>query len=216
MNHNLTRWLQKTPTGERLIQDRRFRLILFAVANMGVNLLYALFCAVVALVSRSYWFLAMAAYYAVLGLLKLGAVFSQRQGRSPRRSLLVTGLGLLCLSCILAGIISLSISDAVGRAYHLYVMLAIAAFTFFTFIKAVVNAIRARKSRDISLILLRNISLSAAAGSILSLQRSMLSTFGDKSGHFALVMEASVGMAAFLLVVFLAFSMIRACLKTRP
>ena len=193
------------------MKDRRFRLILFAVMSMGWNLCYAVFNALLSLIGQSGWFAVMAVYHTVLGLMRL-CVLSCRSGvpgsLSPRRAMRFTGIGLLLLAAILSTIVRLTISNSVGRRYPVAVMIAVAAFTFGIVIKAVVSAAAAHRRGDPFLVMLRNISLAAAAGSILSLERSMMGTFGSSTDRFTYTVEGVSGLVAFLFVVLLALSMI--------
>ena len=119
-----------------------------------------------------------------------------------------TGIGPLLLAAILSTIVRLTISDAVGRSYPIAVMIAIAAFTFGIVIKAIVNAVQANRHGDLFWVMLRNISLASAAGSILALERSMMGTFGSSTDRFTYTVEGVSGLVAFLFVVLLALSMI--------
>ena len=120
----------------------------------------------------------------------------------------VTGTGMFLLAGILSVIVKLTISNAVGRSYPIAVMIAIAAFTFGIVIKAIVNAVQAHRHGDLFWVMLRNISLASAAGSVLALERSMMSTFGSSTDSFTYTMEGVSGLVSFLFVVLLGTSMI--------
>lgn len=201
---------KNTAVGERLRTDRAFRILLAAAVNMGWNFLYGLFCGGLGLVYRSGWFCAMAAYHLSLGLLRLIAVESGRApGKSAGRKILLgLGVGLMVLAVILSVIVRLTIADSVGRVYPIAVMISIAALTFYTVIRAVVNMVRAHRKKDQLVIMLRNISCASAVGSILSLERSMLGTFGSSTSPFTYVMEGVSGLVGFLIVLSLGIAMI--------
>ena len=133
--------------------------------------------------------------------------------------MLITGLGLLLLAVILAVIVTITISDAVGKTYDIVVMISIATFTFIVVGKAMVNAFQAHRKGDLLSIMLRNISLASAVGSVLSLERSMLGTFGSSTDQFTYVMEGISGLVGFVIVVLLGCSMIayyiRSCRDNR-
>lgn len=151
MKSKLIQLIEHTPIGNRLLKDHRFRLILFAVLNMGWSLFYAVFNGILGIVYRSGWFGTMCAYYAVLGLMKLNIVLSERikpGAETERRNMLATGIGLLFLTAILALIVALSIADAVGKKYHIIVMITIATFTFFMVGRAIVSAVQAHRQGD--------------------------------------------------------------------
>ena len=205
--------IEKTAFGKRLLRDVHFRAMLFAVFGMGWNLIYALFNGVMGIVYRSYWFWTLFAYYAALAVMRFYIVNTTRKKR-PRRTLIRLlrriGIGLIGLSIVVSGIVILSVFSSVAKSYSLVMMLTIATFTFFLIVKAVMNIHKARKSGVLSLILLRNISLASAIVSILSLERSMLETFGTAGSRLTGIMIPVSGGVAVLLIAFLGVSMVLA------
>ena len=172
MKRGLAERVRRTRAFNRLAKDRRFRLVAVAAVNMGVNLIFALFNAVISIAYLSAWNGVMCTYHAALGLIKLNIVDSERRGMSPareKRTLLVTGAGLLALAVILSLTVMLTIRDAVLVRYHMYVTIGIAAFTFALVATAVTSAAKARKSGDGTLVMLKSVSLAAAVGSVLAL-----------------------------------------------
>lgn len=118
------------------------------------------------------------------------------------------GCALLFLALVLSGITCLSFLYPVAKAYNQIVMIAIAAYTFYIAVAAIINIIKAHRQRSARLIALRNISCAGAVASMLSLQRSMTATFGGSDQHFASVMNGCAGMGGFLIVVAPGISMI--------
>ena len=78
---------------------------------------------------------------------------------------------------------------------------------------AIVNAVQANRHGDLFWVMLRNISLASAAGSILALERSMLGTFGSSTDSFTYTVEGVSGLVSFLFVVLLGISMIVRALR---
>ena len=173
--------------------------------------MYALFNGVLAIVYRSWWFTAMCAYHAVLALMKL-AVVSPEWKKGSGRPVVMRRIGIvmIALAVVVSGIVTVTISESVGRAYNIVVMIAIAAFTFYVVINACVNMVKARKRTGSTILILRNISCAAAVGSILSLERSMLSTFGSSTDRFTYTVEGVSGLAGFLIILGLGISLITA------
>ena len=206
MKRGLAERVRRTRAFNRLAKDRRFRLVAVAAVNMGVNLIFALFNAVISIAYLSAWNGVMCAYHAALGLIKLNIVDSERRGMSPareKRTLLVTGAGLLALAVILSLTVMLTIRDAVLVRYHMYVTIGIAAFTFALVATAVTSAAKARKSGDGTLVMLKSVSLAAAVGSVLALERAMLGTFGGGAERFAQVVAGVSGLVGFMIAVIL-------------
>ena len=211
MKNRFLEKIQQTALGARLLSDPRFRTILAAALTMGWNLAYGLFNGLLGAFYRSAWFYAMGAYHLALGLMRLIAVSSARGGpehRPSRRTGAALGAGMAALAVILSVIVELTIADSVGTSYPMAIMIAIAAFTFFTVIRSIVLMIRAHRNREGLTILLRNISCASAVGSVLSLERSMLGTFGSSTDRFTYVTEGVSGLVGFLIVLALGVSML--------
>ena len=203
--------MEKTEFGQRILQDHFFRTILFAAAGMGWNLIYALFNGILGIVYQSFWFVTMFAYYAALGAMKL-YVISLERSKNPKRNektvMQRLGLSLIGLSVVIVGIITLTIEKGVTNQYNNIIMISIATFTFFIVIKAIVNMVKAHRKKQPRIIMLRNITCASAVGSLLSLERSMLGTFGEATARFTYVMEGASGLGAFIIIIALGVSML--------
>lgn len=79
-------------------------------------------------------------------------------------------------------------------------MITIAAYTFFKIIMAIVKAVKQHKNPSPLLAVIRNIGYAEAAASILTLQRSMLVSFGTMDNTEAHIMNILTGAAACLYV----------------
>ena len=91
--------------------------------SAGWNLVYALFNGVLALCYRSWWFLTMSLYYAVLGLLK--ATILKVNDNGLRKAVRFAGFGMIFMSVIISGTVYLSIAEMRNSRYHYAVMIAI-------------------------------------------------------------------------------------------
>ena len=90
------------------------------------------------------------------------------------------------------------------------IVIAQASFTFTVFVLAIINMIHAAKQNNIYMTVSRNIAFASAISSMLSLERSMLGTFGDPTSSFTVQMEAYSCGVAFVLLILLAFGLITA------
>ena len=110
------RYRARTVIGRRMQSDRRFRIVISAAAMLGINLLYGAGHAVFALVDGSAWLLVMAVYYILLGVMRFGAVLTERKRSSEQfvmrfcgGILMVLALPALALCLIFAGGLALLI-----------------------------------------------------------------------------------------------------------
>lgn len=181
-----------------------------ALLGMGWNLLYAIFNGVLGIVSSSYWYITLCAFYLVLGLMRLLAVTSDRRKGMPDAAVMrLIGFAMILLAVVISGITLLTIREQQNPVRDTVTMITIATFTFLLAGLSVRNIIRAYRKPTALLIILRNISCAAAVGSMLSLERGMLGSFGDASDSFTKVMEAVSGAVAFLLLVLMGIGMLR-------
>ncbi|MBR0132869.1 MAG: hypothetical protein IJM14_07305 [Lachnospiraceae bacterium] len=194
--------LDKTVLGHKLLQDPLFRLLVTANMKMGWNALYSIFNGIMGLVYRSFWFVSMFAYYAVLSVMWFIVVSSKEKNKikSLSKMMKMIGIGMVFLAIVVSGIVCMGIAEKRNPHYNIVIMITIAAYTFFIVIQAIINTVKAHKKKDLTVIMLRNISLASAIGSMHSLERSMLGTFGDADDRFSMIMMAISGAVAFLLV----------------
>lgn len=211
MKQTLIDRLSSTVIGKKVLSDKRFRSILITGGSMGWNLLYGIFNGILGIIYRSAWFITMCAYYLTLGGMRLAVVSlnADKTGRRTERSVMRhNGIAMLFLAIVLSGSVVLSFHYSVSKTYPHPVMTLIAAYTFFIAILAIRNTIRAHKDRSLVMINLRNISLAGATASMLTLQRSMMATFGAEEIDLANTMNGATGMGAFLIVLVLGITMI--------
>ena len=205
--------LERTSIGRRAVQDGRFRVVLITCAVLGINLAYAIYNGIIGFVYTSFWFISLFIYYSILSVMRFYAVtFEFRDGGKRTEYSVMRFCGaLLCfLAIVLSGMVCLSITSERDASRHQIIMIAIAAYTFWKAITAVINIIKASKKIAPLLITLRNISCADAAVSILTLQHSMLSTFGDGFNRTAAIMDAATGAGAFAVILIMGICMLAA------
>ena len=70
--------IAKTKTGRKLASSQRYRMILSAAVAFAFNLLYAVYHCVLGILNRSFWFIAMCAFYGILAIMRFSAVLCER------------------------------------------------------------------------------------------------------------------------------------------
>ena len=114
---------------------------------------------------------------------------------------------MMILAIVLSGVVCMGIAENHNPRYNIIVMITIAAYTFYIVIQTIISVVKAHKKKDINVIMLRDISLVSSAGTILSLERSMLGTFGDAKDLFSMTMTIISGACSFLFVIAVGVSM---------
>ena len=198
-----------TEIGRRLRREPRFRAVCAASAGLAVNLLYALYHGALGVVNRSLWFVAMFAYYVILSAMRLSAVLCEWRCSSPAFREIESFVAKLCgvllilLSFLLSGVVCISLFQNVAVKRHEIVMITIATYTFYKITAAVIRAVKQRRNPDPLLAVLRTIGYAEAAGVLLTLQRSMLISFGPMDEGDIVLMNALTGIAVCLFILLL-------------
>ena len=211
--------MSRTKAGRRLVSSQRYRMILSAAVAFAFNLLYAVYHCVLGILNRSFWFIAMCAFYGILAIMRFSAVLCERNHqKSPDNDtelfvMKLSGILLVILSIVLATVSYISLSQNIAAKHGEIIMITIATYTFYKITMAIVKAIKQHKNPSPLLRTIRNIGYAEVAASIQTLQRSMLASFGSMSAGNIHFMNAVTGAAVCLFVLILGLSMIAKSMK---
>ena len=211
--------IAKTKTGRKMVSSQRYRMILSAAIAFVFNLLYAVYHCVLGILNLSFWFIAMCAFYGILAIMRFSAVLCERNHqKSPDNDtelfvMKLSGILLVILSIVLATVSYISLSQNIAAKHGEIIMITIATYTFYKITMAIVKAIKQHKNPSPLLRTIRNIGYAEVAASILTLQRSMLASFGTMSAGNIHFMNAVTGAAVCLFVLILGLSMITKSMK---
>lgn len=210
--------ITRNPLGEKFFDDYTFRIILSTMPTFIINVAYTVYNGVLGVMHQSEWFITMAVYYSLLGIMRYHAVHTGRKiSRMEDQSLVkkkelsvikTEGILLLLLNLALSGVVLLTIVQDTAKRYSEIMVITIAAYTFYKIITSVINMIKVRKLQSPILITIRNISVADALVSVLTLQMTMLASFQGRSTMNINQMNAMTGMVACILISLLGISMI--------
>ena len=198
---------------KRYLTDMTFRVRVGLYGSLLVNLIFAAMKFISALLYDSLWFGAVAAYYAILGILRFLLLRQMRQEdgdmqQAWRKYRLCGGI-LIALNLVLAVIAVQMIRDGKGVYYPGVLIYAAAAYTFYALTAVVVSVVRYRGQHGPVLSAVRTISLSAGLVSIFSLQTAMFSSFGGGEAlryTMNLLTGSGVCMIVFVIAVYMVTS----------
>ena len=174
-----------------------------------INLVYGLGHAVFGVMEASSWLLVMAAYHILLGVMRFGAVLTERRHTSECFVMRFCGGMLTALAVILGGSTALSILQDRAVPHGMIIMLNIAVYTFWKLTMAIVHTVQAHQSGTPLTKTIRNITLASALAAMMTMQRSMLASFGaDMPAGDVLLFNALTGGGVFLIVLLMGFNMI--------
>ena len=183
--------------------DRTLRL---ALVSLLFNMVYSAYHIIFGITTHSWWFFTIGIYYAILSIVRFVVLRHKGNNRFVIR---FTGIMLMVLSLSLVGTVILAFVKDRGTEFHLIVMLAIAVYAFTKITLASIKWIKARKSKSVKLITLRNISFADAFVSIFSLQRSMLVSFEGMSEMGIRIMNVATGSAVCIIVFLLGLNLVQ-------
>lgn len=210
--------IKKTSYGARFLEDYTFRTILTTLPIFLINVVYTVYNGVIGVMNQSAWFITMAVYYSLLGIMRYFAVNTERKTsrmenpkliRKRELSVIRTdGILLLLLNLALSGVVLLTIAKGTAKTHSEIMVISIAAYTFYKITMAVINMVKVRKMQSPILITIRNIGVADALVSMLTLQTTMLASFQGTSSIDANRMNGITGLAVCILIALLGVSMI--------
>ena len=212
--HPLAKKFLRIPMLERLLTDVRFRTEVSLYGGMFINLLYIAIKMFSGIYYRSFWFIALAVYYILLALMRF--LLLRRGKRKTERTPMqdeihryrLCGIVLLVMNQALMGIVVFMVQQNQGFDYPGLLIYAMAAYSFYSAVLAIVNLVRYRKHGSPVLSAAKAINLVAAMVSILSLETAMLAQFGGDDEVFRAVMTGATGGGVCTIVIGMAVYMI--------
>ena len=164
------------------------------------NIAFAIFQLCLGFYHKSFWFYSMFAYYVMLGIMRFFLVKHTRKYKANEETVIEVKKSILCGYLLIAMNLSLTVIVFFmvywNRTFyhHMITTIAMAAYTFFTFIFAIINLVRYRKYKSAVYSSAKKISLIAGAVSMLTLESTMLTTFGTtESPLFSQIMLSITG-----------------------
>ncbi len=181
--------LKKHKLTRPLAESGNVRIIVFAVVSFVINVGFVAFNTALAFMTRNVWYGALAIYYLLLSLLRGAVLIRDRREKSrfnesdyfkaQLKNFRSCGIGLILLDVAISGAVTLMVLQQKPAKYSEVIAIAMAAYTFYKITLAVINVLKAKKSGNVQILSLRNISLTDAAISLLSLQTALISVFSD-------------------------------------
>ena len=207
---NMMRQLTGTVFGGKYIGDLAFRSSVSIYQGMMVNFLYVVFRIFVGIRYASVWFITIAVYYLLLGLMRLSLILSYRNRnvKSELGCYRQTAWLLFLLNIPMGGMITLMVRTDSGYSYPGYVIYLSAMYTFYTIILSVVNLLKFRKLGSPVLSAAKVLNFIAALMSLLGLQTAMISQFSTEGENFRRMMNAITGGGVWFAVILTAVYML--------
>jgi len=196
---------------DRFLHDRSFAdLVTLCLGAFG-NLVFVVFDAVLWWMNPSPWNGAMTIYFAALMVMgSLVAASTGSNGKlSWRTAAAACGVTLIALAIIVAVVMYLGIVKGYVDPPHEFLVIGVAAFTFYNAIVAIITAAKTRKG-DLRQQTLLRVSIASAIGALLILEMQMFGTYAAIADPMAtVIIEAISGGVGALLMLLMGCSLLR-------
>lgn len=200
---------------KKWFSDVHLRMNVSLYGSLIWNIAFAIFQLFLGFYHKSFWFYSMFAYYVMLGVMRFFLVKHTRKYKANEQTeielkkYVVSGWLLLFMNLALAVIVFFIVYWNKTFNHHMITTIALAAYTFFTFTFAIINLVRYKKYKSPVYSSAKTISLIAGAVSMLTLETTMLTTFGaDTSPIFNQIMLSLTGVAVIGFAITMAIIMI--------
>ncbi len=189
----------------------KLRAIEKAVISLVCNLIFAFYNGILGARSSSLIFVASAVYYLMLCVMRFLAVMlhRRRSREADRRAAGIIGVMLIALSLAFQAMVIISMKFQTAARYGTVPMITIATFTFVKITTAVITALRCRRSHAGFLKAVNAIRYAEVAVSLLTMQQSMLVSFGDGNDPSSVVLNACTGAGVCIFIVTLGIQTVK-------
>lgn len=210
VNEKLRVGIESNPFANRMIKDYHYRTVLFTYSSLTFNLFFSFSNGIFGILYHSVWFGTLSAYYIVLSIMRFLVIQYERKvsrlektKKMKQQELTIyQTCGILVI--LLAIALGLSVIQVVyfdeGHSYPGTIIFAVAAYTFYKIVLAMINIRKAGRLKSPLLITIRNIGFADAIVSILSLQTAMFISFGEDNAVFQRTMNSITGVVVCLII----------------
>ncbi len=195
--------------------DRHFRIKLSLMITLALNSIYTIFQLGLGIANNSAWYYSLSGYYFLLALMRLALLnhtLKYKAGEKMFKEQLIYRLCGILLMLMTAALTVITIYVAVNSQAsekNYIIPISMAAFTFTSLTLAILNVIKYRKYNSPVWSASKALSFVSALVSMLTLEDSMLASFGEGNGDdFRQTVVGSTGAGIFAVVIAIAIFMI--------
>jgi len=201
---------------KRWFEDARLRVNVSLYSSLLFNAVYAAFHLWLGYLHSSFWYCSLAGYYILLAIMRfflVGYTKGHRPGEDMRSELVkyrACGWVFLIINLALTLMVFFMIYWNRTFNHHEITTIAMAAYTFTALVTSIVSIVKYKKYNSPVYSASKNIGLASAAVSMLTLETTMLTTFGQNEGvQFRRLMLAATGAVISVFIITMAVYMIR-------
>lgn len=187
-------------------KDYKLRYKLSLYTSLSINILYVIFKFTSGIIYKSSWFIVFSLYYLLLVIIRTNILKEEIKDNKTIMSEWLKyrqcAVILLFMNIILTMIILVILNFNITIRYHIYIAISMAIYTFYIMIYSIVNLIKYRKLNSPLVMASKVVNIVTSLIGMLSLEVTMLSTFGENKIVFNKIMIISTG-GVFSIVIFI-------------
>lgn len=206
------------------LKDTRLRVNVSLYGSLIWNVAYALLQLGMGFWHHTFWFYSLAGYYICLAVMRFFLArytTKHKPGEKMQEELIryrLCGWVFLVMNLALALIIFFMIYWNRTFTHHMITTIALAAYTFTAFTMAIINVVKYRKYNSPVYSASKAISLASACVSMLTLEATMLTTFGDGTMDITsrrIMLGATGGVISVFIIVMAIYMIVQSNKKLR-
>lgn len=214
-NNRFWIFITNTKLVNRFLTDVSFRMKISLFIGLFINLFYSSTNLISGISTRSVWFISMFGYYIILSFLKFYLLFHVKRYTlgenliSEYKKIRFCGYMLLLMNQALVVVVMFIVKQNKVRTYPGFLIYVVAIHAFYSVISTSYSLIKFKKYGSPVLSASKAISFTSALVSMLSLETTMLTHFGNNNNlQYKGLMTAITGVAVCLIVLGIAIFMI--------
>lgn len=200
---------------QKWFSDVHLRMNVSLYGTLIWNVGFAVFQLVLGFYHKSFWLHAMFAYYVILGIMRFFLLKHTRKYQANEETIIELKKSILCgylliaMNIALAVIVFFIVYWNMTFRHHMITTIAMAAYTFVTLTFAIINLVKYKKYNSPVYSTAKTISLIAGVVCMLTLETTMLTTFGtNESPLFGQIILSLTGVAVIGFAITMALIMI--------
>lgn len=206
------------------LKDTRLRVNVSLYGSLIWNVAYALLQLGMGFWHHTFWFYSLAGYYVCLAVMRFFLArytTKHKHGEKMQEELIryrLCGWVFLVMNLALALIIFFMIYWNRTFTHHMITTIALATYTFTAFTMAIINVVKYRKYNSPVYSASKAISLASACVSMLTLEATMLTTFGDGTMDMTsrrIMLGATGGVISVFIIVMAIYMIVQSNKKLR-
>lgn len=203
------------PLGYQWMTDADWQTGVRLSLSLLLNLAFAAVYVVTGLLYHTAWFIVLAAYNAILAVLRYVLVrYVRRSAQNDSaydewRCVRICAWILLLMSLVLIAMVLMIVFQNRGYEYQGLLIYVVATYTFYTTVTATVDIARSKRHHSPVMMMTKVIKLAAAMVSMLALETAMLTQFGSNAdGTLRHTMVSVTGGVVVLIITLLSWTII--------